>query len=254
MASTEARRTLRSARPRQHQCSLEFGGGCRPRWPRSSPALRHVAGQRLRMPRRSRPARSRNRAYRQPSSPHRSPSPDGHPHRAGQALRLRNEAPSLRSADFLGCAGSHATTASLHPEGAEAASVAIRSTPRQRAITRLVRQLIGMEQPKSWTREIGKYISRKIEKAEWGEGVVARLVQHLARRFPGRRGSTRANLSNAPVSRDLRQRQESRTTGATIAVDAQSHHPLAVQACRTYKNAKERRTRRAWRTTRPWEK
>ena len=51
-----------------------------------------------------------------------------------------------------------------------------------------------MEQPKSWTREIGKYISRKIEKAEWGEGVVARLAQHLARRFPGRRGSTRANL------------------------------------------------------------
>ena len=41
---------------------------------------------------------------------------------------------------------------------------------------------------------IGEYISNKLAAAEWGEGVVERLAQHLARRVPGLRGFSVQNL------------------------------------------------------------
>lgn len=41
---------------------------------------------------------------------------------------------------------------------------------------------------------IGEYISRKIESAAWGEGVVDQLATHIARTHPGLRGYTRPNL------------------------------------------------------------
>ena len=41
---------------------------------------------------------------------------------------------------------------------------------------------------------IGEYISRKIESAAWGEGVVDQLAAHIARTHLGMRGYTRANL------------------------------------------------------------
>ena len=41
---------------------------------------------------------------------------------------------------------------------------------------------------------IGATISRKIETAEWGDGVVERLAQFIARTEPGLRGFTRRNL------------------------------------------------------------
>lgn len=41
---------------------------------------------------------------------------------------------------------------------------------------------------------IGEYISRKIESAAWGEGVVDQLAAHIARTHPGLRGYTRPNL------------------------------------------------------------
>jgi predicted nuclease of restriction endonuclease-like (RecB) superfamily len=41
---------------------------------------------------------------------------------------------------------------------------------------------------------IGEYISRKIESAAWGEGVVDQLAAHIARIHPGMRGYTRGNL------------------------------------------------------------
>ena len=37
---------------------------------------------------------------------------------------------------------------------------------------------------------IGEYISRKIESAAWGEGVVDQLAAHIARTHPGMRGYT----------------------------------------------------------------
>lgn len=43
-----------------------------------------------------------------------------------------------------------------------------------------------------WT--IGEFISRKIESANWGEGVVDQLAAHISRTHPGLRGYTRPNL------------------------------------------------------------
>jgi predicted nuclease of restriction endonuclease-like (RecB) superfamily len=42
--------------------------------------------------------------------------------------------------------------------------------------------------------QVGEYISRKIQSAEWGDGVVSALARHLAQTQPGLRGFTRANL------------------------------------------------------------
>jgi predicted nuclease of restriction endonuclease-like (RecB) superfamily len=42
--------------------------------------------------------------------------------------------------------------------------------------------------------QLGEHISQKIQKAEWGDGVVDELAATLARRYPGIRGYTRRNL------------------------------------------------------------
>lgn len=42
--------------------------------------------------------------------------------------------------------------------------------------------------------QVGEYISRKIETAEWGEGVVPQLAQYIAQTQPGQRGLTRSSL------------------------------------------------------------
>ena len=59
---------------------------------------------------------------------------------------------------------------------------------RQRAVQAVNTELIELY----W--QIGKTISRKIEWAEWGDGVVAKLAEHLAQTQPGLRGFTRRNL------------------------------------------------------------
>ena len=42
--------------------------------------------------------------------------------------------------------------------------------------------------------QVGAYLSRKIAAAEWGEGIVEQLAQHLASTQPGLKGFTRRNL------------------------------------------------------------
>jgi len=59
---------------------------------------------------------------------------------------------------------------------------------RQRAVLAVNTALIDLY----W--QVGQAISRKIEQAEWGDGVVAQLAEHLARTQPGLRGFTRPNL------------------------------------------------------------
>ena len=66
---------------------------------------------------------------------------------------------------------------------------------------------------------VGEYISRKLETAAWGEGVVEALAATSS-------GTTRTSglhpaqpLSDAAVLRDLPRGRESLTTGETIAVD-----------------------------------
>ncbi|KTC40201.1 PDDEXK nuclease domain-containing protein [Pseudomonas sp. L5B5] len=59
---------------------------------------------------------------------------------------------------------------------------------RQRAVRAVNTELVELY----W--QVGAYISRKLEAAEWGDGVVQQLADYLARRQPGVRGFTRANL------------------------------------------------------------
>jgi DUF1016 N-terminal domain len=42
--------------------------------------------------------------------------------------------------------------------------------------------------------QVGEIISRKIAAAEWGDGVVSQLADHIAQTQPGLRGFTRPNL------------------------------------------------------------
>lgn len=56
------------------------------------------------------------------------------------------------------------------------------SAARQRAVQAVNTALIELY----W--QVGQTISRKIAHAEWGDGVVAQLAQHLARTQPGLRG------------------------------------------------------------------
>ena len=66
--------------------------------------------------------------------------------------------------------------------------VALIELARQRAYQAVDSELVGLY----W--RIGQYISAKLAAAVWGEGVVDRLAQHLARTMPGQRGFTRRNL------------------------------------------------------------
>ncbi|VVP57435.1 Putative nuclease YhcG [Pseudomonas fluorescens] len=59
---------------------------------------------------------------------------------------------------------------------------------RQQAIQAVNTRLIELY----W--QVGAYISRKLERAEWGDAVVSQLAEHLALTQPGLRGFTRRNL------------------------------------------------------------
>lgn len=59
---------------------------------------------------------------------------------------------------------------------------------RQQAIQAVNTRLIELY----W--QVGGYISRKLELAEWGDSVVTQLAEHLAQTQPGLRGFTRPNL------------------------------------------------------------
>lgn len=66
--------------------------------------------------------------------------------------------------------------------------IALTHSARQRAMQAVNTHLIELY----W--QVGGYISRKIENAEWGDAVVTQLAEHLARTQPGLRGFTRRNL------------------------------------------------------------
>lgn len=59
---------------------------------------------------------------------------------------------------------------------------------RQQAVRAVNTQLIELY----W--QVGAHISRKLEQAEWGDGVVSQLAEYLARTQPGLNGFTRPNL------------------------------------------------------------
>lgn len=59
---------------------------------------------------------------------------------------------------------------------------------RQRAFHAVNTELIDLH----W--QVGEYISRKLEAAEWGDGVVAELAAYIHHHYPNLRGFTRASL------------------------------------------------------------
>jgi predicted nuclease of restriction endonuclease-like (RecB) superfamily len=59
---------------------------------------------------------------------------------------------------------------------------------RTRALTAVNQELVGLY----W--QIGEYISRKLESAAWGEGVVQQLAVHIAQTHPDLKGFNRPNL------------------------------------------------------------
>jgi predicted nuclease of restriction endonuclease-like (RecB) superfamily len=59
---------------------------------------------------------------------------------------------------------------------------------RERAFAAVNTELVGLY----W--QVGEHISRKIENAEWGDGVVDELARYLARTRPGLQGFSRQNL------------------------------------------------------------
>lgn len=66
--------------------------------------------------------------------------------------------------------------------------LALIRSARQRAVQAVNTELIELY----W--QVGAYISRKLERAEWGDSVVAQLAEHLASTQPSLRGFTRSNL------------------------------------------------------------
>ena len=66
--------------------------------------------------------------------------------------------------------------------------VGLIATSQQRAFQAVNTTLIDLY----W--QVGEYISRKIEAAEWGDGVVPRLAAYIARTQPGMRGFTASNI------------------------------------------------------------
>jgi predicted nuclease of restriction endonuclease-like (RecB) superfamily len=80
------------------------------------------------------------------------------------------------------------TKANVTDEAGFAEVVGLIAAAQQRAFQAVNTTLIDLY----W--QVGEYISRKIETAEWGEGVVPQLAQYIARTQPGQRGFTTRNL------------------------------------------------------------
>lgn len=73
---------------------------------------------------------------------------------------------------------------------------------RQRAVLAVNTTLIELY----W--QVGQFISHKIAQAEWGDGVVVQLAEHLAQTQPGLRGFTRPNLFRMRQFYEAYQRDE----------------------------------------------
>ncbi|RYU58398.1 DUF1016 domain-containing protein [Methylolobus aquaticus] len=82
---------------------------------------------------------------------------------------------------------------------------ALIETARKRAFQAVNTALIELY----W--QIGETLSRKLERAEWGDGVVDQLARHIAETQPGLRGFTRRNLFR------MRQFYETYRDGPTVS-------------------------------------
>ena len=77
---------------------------------------------------------------------------------------------------------------------------------------------------------VGEYISRKLETAAWGEGVVEALASYIARRHPGLNGFTRANLFRMRQFYDTYRNDE--TVVPLVRQLPWSHNLLILSRCK----------------------
>jgi predicted nuclease of restriction endonuclease-like (RecB) superfamily len=77
---------------------------------------------------------------------------------------------------------------------------------------------------------VGEYISRKLETAAWGEGVVEALASYIARRHPGLNGFTRANLFRMRQLYDTYRNDE--TVAPLVRQLPWSHNLLILSRCK----------------------
>jgi predicted nuclease of restriction endonuclease-like (RecB) superfamily len=77
---------------------------------------------------------------------------------------------------------------------------------------------------------IGEYISRKLETAAWGEGVVESLARYIQRHYPGLRGFTRPNLFRMRQLFEAYKGAEK--VSALLAQLPWTHHLLILGRCK----------------------
>jgi len=87
-------------------------------------------------------------------------------------------------------------------EGAFREVVSLIQRARQRAFQAVNTELIDLY----W--RVGQYISRKLDKAEWGDSVVDELARYIARQHPDIKGFTRASLFRMRQFHDVYQRDK----------------------------------------------
>src|SRR5579872_3182321 len=103
-----------------------------------------------------------------------------------QEGRMANQRPQKKSLTSRGQAPVGVGTPPAHADFDEV--LRLIDAARVRALTAVNQELVGLY----W--QVGEHISRKIESAAWGEGVVEQLAAHIARTHPDLRGFTRSNL------------------------------------------------------------
>lgn len=79
--------------------------------------------------------------------------------------------------------------------------------------------------------KIGEYISRKLEAAVWGEGVVEELARYIQRRHPNLRGFTRRNLFRMRQFFEAYKQQEN--VSALLAQLPWTHHLIILGQSRS---------------------
>ena len=78
--------------------------------------------------------------------------------------------------------------------------------------------------------QVGAHISRKLETAEWGDGVVQQLADYLARTQPGLRGFTRSNLFR--MRQFYETYREDETVAPLVRQISWTHHLMILGQCK----------------------
>jgi predicted nuclease of restriction endonuclease-like (RecB) superfamily len=109
-------------------------------------------------------------------------------------------------------------------EQAFAEVVAMIQASRSRVLAAINTDLVDLY----W--RVGEYISRKLETAAWGEGVVTELAGYIQRRHPNLRGFTRRNLFRMRQFFDAYGKAE--VVPALLTQLPWTHHLLILGRCR----------------------